>query len=105
MRLLTVLSLLVLAATASAQKVSGRHFHRDTRLPKTPAATNVVEAGHTTRTVKPLNKLRSGRAWPKHHFRRLPAAKAIAPAKSTVKPVDAAAKKAAKRSGFWGPRK
>jgi hypothetical protein len=111
MRILTVVSILALTVTVSAQQRSGRHFHRESRLPSTAAKSEVVEA--TTKVhVKPIKKLRSGRAWPRYHFSRLPAAKALVPATSKPAVVDAAATKPAKptkptvvRRGFWGPRK
>ena len=109
MRILTVVCLLALTVAASAQQRSGRHFHHESRLPVTPAATKAVEAT-TQRHVKPIPKLRSGRAWPRFHFRRLPAAKASVETSKQPGTVDAAAQKSpqqsAKRSsGFWGPRK
>ena len=51
----TILTLL--AGVAVAQQQSGRHFHRETRMPETPAAAapsaQAAEASHTTRQVAP----------------------------------------------------
>jgi hypothetical protein len=101
MHLPRTLLLLVLALPSllTAQEQTGRHYQRASRLPATPpaAATATAEASTTAR-VAPLPKMRSGRAWPRYHFGRLP--QASSPADS--KPVDASAHRspAAKR-GFW----
>ncbi|MBM4060467.1 MAG: hypothetical protein FJ265_05135 [Planctomycetes bacterium] len=94
-----LLAVLSLTSLLCAQ-TTGRHFHRDSRLPATPAAVRVVEAAATTGTVAPLQKLRSGRPWPRHHFGRLPQ-QAAGPA---VQVADAAARSAGPRRGFWRPR-
>lgn len=99
MRHLLLLSMLLLASAVTAQGQTGRHFQRSQRLPATPAAAAAqpVEAAATTAAV-PLQKLRSGRAWPRWHFGRLPQA---APA-SSVRAVDASARRSpAHKRGFW----
>jgi len=103
MHILASLVLALLAATAGAQSTSGRHFHRDSRLPATPAASPVAEASARQAGLAPLQKLRSGRPWPRHHFGRLPQAGAS----SEVQAVDAAHKTPAPapRRGFWRQRR
>ena len=92
------LALLAIPTVLSAQSQTGRHFQRSTRLPVTPAASTVREASASTAQALPLQKMRSGRAWPRFHFGRLPQASAS----PTSGAVDASARKtgAAKR-GFW----
>lgn len=102
MRIAILLSLTMLASTVCAQ-TSGRHFRRTDRTPDTPPAATraAADASASTRPVAPLPKLRSGRAWPSHHFGRLPR-----PAVGTgeAKPVDAAhPAPAPRRRGFWRP--
>jgi hypothetical protein len=99
MRQLLLLTILSLATTLAAQGQTGRHFQRSQRTPTTPAAATAtaVEASATPAPA-PLQKMRSGRAWPRWHYGRLPAA---APA-SSVQIVDAAARRSpAKKRGFW----
>lgn len=101
MRLHRTLLLFVLALPTAlmAQEQTGRHFQRTSRLPTTPPATATAAAeASTTARVAPLQKLRSGRPWPRHHFGRLP--QNSSPVDS--KPVDAAARRApAQKRGFW----
>lgn len=102
----TATLLLVLAGAALAQVPSGRHFQRDSRLPVTAAQPQVqaVEASAVTKVVAPLPKLRSGRAWPRFHYGRLPVA-ATASA-GDVQVVDASASRShAAPRGFWGVRR
>lgn len=96
------LILLVLVATAHAQSPSGRHFLRDSRMPTTAAAAPVVEASSAQRTVLPLAKMRSGRAWPRFHFGRLPGSVGEA---SVTRVQEAAATRPVVRRGFWGVRR
>ncbi|MCB9886240.1 MAG: hypothetical protein H6838_12150 [Planctomycetes bacterium] len=96
------LFLVILAAAASAQSPSGRHFLRDSRMPTTAAAAPVVEAAATRRVVSPLPKMRSGRAWPRFHFGRLPAARS---ATSATRIEEAAVTRPVVRRGFWGVRR
>lgn len=108
MRILPLLLSLLLGAFASAQ-TTGRHFHRDERTPATPPTPAASPAGTAEASAKapaaapaPLQKLRSGRAWPSYHYRRLPANQA-APKDG---PVDASSSSTNKpRRGFWGPRR
>ena len=92
------LTLLALPAVLSAQSQTGRHFQRSTRLPATPAASAVRDASTSTAHVAPLQKMRSGRAWPRFHFGRLPQ-----PASTGTRGVvDATAQKSpAQKRGFW----
>jgi hypothetical protein len=99
-RFLTVLVCTVLATLASAQ-TSGRHFHRDSRTPATPPASRVVDASATKNSLAPLQKLHSGRPWPRHHFGRLPHPATA----TTTNAVDASAKKAPAPRGFWRKRR
>lgn len=108
MRILPLLLTTLLCAFASAQ-TTGRHFRRDERTPATPPAAAPSPTGTTEASAKapapqaaPLQKLRSGRAWPSYHYRRLPPNQA--PAKDG--PVDASSSSTNKpRRGFWGPRR
>lgn len=107
MRVLPLLLTTLLCAFASAQ-TTGRHFHRDERTPVTssaatsPAGTTEASAKAPAAPAAPLRKLRSGRAWPSYHYRRLPPNQA--PAKDG--PVDASSSSTTKpRRGFWGPRR
>jgi len=98
MRNLLFVAVLSLASLVSAQSQTGRHFQRESRLPQTPPATAAAEASVAKQAAAPLQKMRSGRAWPRFHFGRLPQA---APTGS-VQAVDAAARSAtAQRRGFW----
>lgn len=100
MRHLLLLALLSLSTALPAQGQSGRHFQRSPRLPATSAAPSAqpVDAAATTAAPAPLQRMRSGRAWPRWHFGRLPQA---TPA-SSVQVVDAAARRSpAKKRGFW----
>lgn len=100
MRHLLLLSMLFLATALAAQGQTGRHFQRSQRLPTTPAdaAAKPVEAATTTVAPVPLQKLRSGRAWPRWHFGRLPQAAPV----SSVRAVDASARRSpAHKRGFW----
>ena len=91
-------AVLSLATVVSAQSQTGRHFQRDTRLPQTPAAAAATEASVATQAAVPLQKMRSGRAWPRFHFGRLPQAAAT----GSVQAVEATARTtAAQRRGFW----
>ncbi len=101
MRLLPLLLCGLLSIAANAQ-TSGRHFHRESRLPATPAASPVTEAS-ATRAQAPLAKLHSGRPWPRHHFGRLPQSDAKV---GTARAVDAAHQPgSATRRGFWRARR
>ncbi|MBL8753662.1 MAG: hypothetical protein JNK15_10200 [Planctomycetes bacterium] len=97
-RFLTILTCTLLATALSAQ-TSGRHFHRDARTPATPPAAKAVEASAKS-TAAPLQKLRSGRPWPRFHFGRLP--QPLPAASATA--VDATAKKTQAPRGFWRKR-
>ena len=106
MRTLSLLLTLLVSATLSAQQ-SGHTFRRAPHLPSTPAATpaaDVTEASTPAPAArKPFAKLRSGRAWPRHHFRRLP----VTPAATTpaTRTVEARSKPAERRPrGFWEAR-
>lgn len=91
-------TLLALPAVLSAQSQTGRHFQRSTRLPATPAASAVRDASDNGAHAVPLQKMRSGRAWPRFHFGRLPQASSSA----TSGVVDATARKSqAQKRGFW----
>ena len=92
------LALLAIPTVLSAQSQTGRHFQRSTRLPVTPAASTVREASASTAQALPLQKMRSGRAWPRFHFGRLPQ-----PASTGTRGVvDATAQKSpAQKRGFW----
>jgi hypothetical protein len=110
MKTTLVLTVLVgtLLATFAAAQTSGRHFHRDSRLPATPpAATKSASDATATTAAVPLRKLRSGRPWPRHHFGRLPAPAATPPA--DAKPIDAAHDSAPPTTqgprGFWRERR
>lgn len=97
-----LLAALCCITSLHAQSTSGRHFQRDSRLPQTPAAAAAVEASASTTAVVPLQKLRSGRAWPRFHFGRLPGPATTAATTTTVRAVDASATRAtATRRGFW----
>lgn len=98
LRNVLVLALLALPAVLPAQSQTGRHFQRSTRLPVTPAASSVKEASANTVQALPLQKMRSGRAWPRFHFGRLPQASTS----QTSGAVDASARKSnAAKQGFW----
>ena len=105
MRLPTLLTFALLTTLGLAQ-TTGRHFHRDSRTPMTApaAATKAAEASATTATIAPLQKLRSGRPWPRHHFQRLPE---TAPTRTGQgQPIDAAhGPLPQQRRGFWRPRR
>lgn len=96
------LTLFLLLAALPAQDRTGRHFHRDSRLPTTAATAPVAEASavKSERRVAPLGRLRSGRSWPKFHFTRLPAT----PATGAV-PAEASTTKTAHKRGFWRARR
>lgn len=96
------LTLFVLLAALPAQERTGRHYHRESRLPTTAATAPVAEAsaGKVERKVAPLGRLRSGRAWPRFHFTRLPAT----PAAGAV-PVEASAGQTTRKRGFWRARR
>ena len=97
MRHLLIAAVLTLATLLPSQSPSGRHFQRDSRLPETPKASAVKDAS-SSRAAAPLQKLRSGRAWPKFHYGRLPAE----PAQKGVQAVDASVRTTtARRRGFW----
>lgn len=104
-RLLSLAVLLtLLAAALPAQHRSGRSFLRSDRTPATPAAPQVVEAtaNRTTAADAPLARLRSGRAWPRHHFGRLPVTPAVG---ATAQAADASVRRQpTRRRGFWRPR-
>lgn len=98
MRNLLFVAVLSLATVVSAQSQTGRHFQRETRLPQTPAAATATEASVATKAAVPLQKMRSGRAWPRFHFGRLPQATAT----GSVQAVDATSRSTtAQRRGFW----
>ncbi len=99
-RCLTILACTLLATFVSAQ-TSGRHFHRDSRTPTTPAASRVVDASAAQNTLAPLQKLHSGRPWPRHHFGRLPQPAA----KPTSTAVEAAHANQTAPRGFWRKRR
>lgn len=101
MRFSPLLCLVLLTVTAAAQSTSGRHFHRDSRLPATPAASPVAEASAHTATSTPLAKLRSGRPWPRHHFGRLPTANP----EPASRAVEASHHQPTSRRGFWRARR
>lgn len=101
MRIALILS--ILAAVAHAQSPSGRHFLRDSRLPTTAPAAAAVEASASQRVVMPLAKMRSGRAWPRFHFSRLPTPAGDSSAVTRVE--EAAATRPVVRRGFWGVRR
>lgn len=101
MRFLPLLLSALFAVAADAQSTSGRHFHRDPRLPATPAASPVAEASARATTNAPLAKLRSGRPWPRYHFGRLPTTNA----EPTARAVDAAHREPKTRRGFWRARR
>lgn len=68
MRVLPLLLTTLLCAFASAQ-TTGRHFHRDERTPApaaapSPTGTTEASAKAPAPQAAPLQKLRSGRAWP-----------------------------------------
>jgi hypothetical protein len=98
-RFLIVLTCSLLATVGNAQ-TSGRHFHRDPRTPVTPAQAQVVDAAAKTNPAAPLQKLRSGRPWPRFHFGRLPQPSP----QPTTTAVDATAKKSPAPRGFWRKR-
>lgn len=100
MRILPLVFVCLLPTLALAQVNSGRHFHRDSRLPSTPPASAAVEAS-AQQGLAPLAKLRSGRPWPRHHFGRLP----VAETPSTTQAVDATLKTTPSRRGFWRARR
>jgi len=93
-----------LAAAAPAQHQSGRSFQRNDRTPATPATPRAVEAtvNKTAPAAAPLARLRSGRAWPRYHFGRLPNTPAVG---AEVTTADATARRLpARRRGFWRAR-
>ncbi len=108
MRLQTLLTFVLLTSLGLAQ-TTGRHFRRDPRTPSTPAAATTQAAdasARTTTTVAPLQKLRSGRPWPRHHFSRLPETPATTTAGTAGQPVDASHRAMpSQRRGFWRPRR
>lgn len=100
--LLHLIAVVMLASLAVAQERSGRNWHRASRLVSTPNAAPAVDAGHARQQVAPLRLLRSGRAWPHHHFRRLPQTSAP---KASTQAVDASARTTSpRRRGFWRTR-
>lgn len=98
MRQLLIAAILSFATLLPAQSKSGRHFQRESRLPETPKASLVAEAS-SSRAAAPLQKLRSGRAWPKFHYSRLPAAQGQKGAQAVEASVRTTS--TARRRGFW----
>ncbi|MFM1872267.1 MAG: hypothetical protein RL398_1689 [Planctomycetota bacterium] len=99
----TTLLLIALTTVAVAQTPTGRHYLRDSKMPVTAAQPQVVEASVGKNAVRPLAKLRSGRAWPKFHFGRLPQPVAEG---GDVQVVEASARRSTmQRRGFWGTRR
>jgi hypothetical protein len=107
MRTFLLLAILSCTTLLHAQ-TSGRTFRRDARTPATPAASTAVEASASTKAPAPLQKLRSGRAWPRYHHGRLPQPQV---AKATTVPTDASSRPAAAsvrpvdKRGFWRQRR
>lgn len=98
-----ILITLALSAVAVAQTPTGRHFLRDSKMPTTAAQPQVVEASAGKVGVRPLAKLRSGRAWPKFHFGRLPQTSGDG---GDVRIVEASARRSSMHGrGFWGTRR
>lgn len=102
LRPIILLFAIALASAVPAQ-TAVRRFARDPRTPVTPPAPHARVAEASTRALPaPLPRMRSGRAWPRHHFTRTPAtAPAAAPAGH---PVDANLRRGSAARGFWAPR-